>query len=142
MKSGTIAVALSGLVVVSGLAYAFVADSGTPAQAQEASAKGKAETKSAAVVQVDDLAEKPGKFQGEIVLKAAVARVNRAKGLLSVIDAREFEACGEVNCARHYLPVKLAGTLPELETVVFLTGEVVRTDRGLVFEAKRVDEKR
>lgn len=137
MKSGAVAVALSGLVVVSGLTYAFAADEGKPGPARTA----KAEVNPAAVVQVDDLAEKPEKFKGQITLKAAVARVNKSKGVFSVIDAREFESCGEVDCAKHYLPVRFSGELPKPETIVRITGEVVKSDKGLVFEAKSVDAK-
>lgn len=143
MKSGNIAVTLAVVVIFSGIAQAFLSDKGTVANAQ-VSPPVKAEPKAspAAAVQVDDLAESPDKFKGEINLKAAVARVSKGKGLFSVIDAREFEACGEVTCAKHYLPVKFAGELPKTETVIFITGEVVKTEKGLMFEAKRVDAKK
>ena len=138
MKSGKLAVALAAVVLVAGISYAFLREKGAVAESWESAS---AATASSALVQVDELAESPGKYQGEIVLKAVVARVNRAKGVLSVIDFREFEACGEVGCARNYLPVKVEGELPEPKTVVELAGEVVRTEKGLVFQAKRLEAK-
>lgn len=143
MKSGNIAVSLAAVVVFLGIAQAFLSNKGAVATAQE-TPLAKAETKDsrAAAVQVDDLADSPEKFKGEIYLKAAVARVSKGKGLFSVIDAREFESCGEVTCAKHYLPVKFTGELPKPETVIFITGEVVKTEKGLMFEAKRVDTKK
>lgn len=139
MKSGKIAVALAAVVVVAGIAYAFLREKGAFAESRGEPAS--ASSALAGVVQVDDLADSPEKYQGEIVLKAVVARVNKSKGVLSVIDFREFEACGEVGCARNYLPVKVEGELPEPKTVVELAGEVVRTEKGLVFQAKRLEAK-
>ncbi len=132
MRSGTTTVLLAGLVTVSGIAFAFVRG-GVPSPVAEAQAA------TGAGVEVDDLADHPELYSGEVILRAAVARVNRSKGLLSVIDAREFESCGEVNCARHYLPVKIDGPLPDPKTVVTLTGRIAHSEEGLVFEASRVE---
>lgn len=135
MRTGRVAVGLAALVVVSGLTFAFVrpgsAETGTPAAGAAASRTGPA--------QVDDLAENPDAYRGEIRLRAAVAKVNKAQGVFAAIDAREFEECGSITCAKHYLPVKYAGDLPAVKTVVELVGEVARTDKGLVFEAKRLE---
>lgn len=140
MKSGHIAVGVAAIVLVLGISNAFMRAGEGVAVADETPPK--VETKAAPPVEVDDLAESPDKYMGEISLKAAVARVSKSKGVFSVIDAREFEACGEVDCAKHYLPVKFVGVLPKPETVVLLTGQVVKTDKGLVFEAKRVEAKK
>ena len=140
MKSGHIAVGIAAVVLVAGIGNAFMRAGQGVAVAEENPPK--VETKAVPSVEVDDLAESPDKFKGEISLKAAVARVSKSKGVFSVIDAREFEACGEVDCAKHYLPVTFSGELPKPETVVLLTGQVVKTDKGLVFEAKRVEAKK
>lgn len=134
MKPGTLTVVLAGLVAVSGITYAFLRADGTPVA--------EAQSPSGAPVEVDNLADHPEKYTGEMTLRATVARVNRTKGVLSVIDAREFEACGSIDCAKHYLPVKVDGPLPEPKTVVTLTGRVTRTEKGLVFEASRVEVKK
>ncbi|GIW86397.1 MAG: hypothetical protein KatS3mg108_0721 [Isosphaeraceae bacterium] len=138
MKSGTTAVTLAGFVVVAGIAYAFVTDGGMPAYAGDGPAA-KADAAPAKVVHVDELADKPERYKGEIVLMAAVARVNRARGVFSAIDYREFVQCHELDCAKHYLPVKFDGPLPKPETLIRMTGKVVKTEKGLVFEAKRLD---
>ena len=142
MKSGRIIIALAGIVLLTGLVYAFTFGHREQVLYMlELPADAKAESQAAAVVHVDELAEAPGQFPGEIILKAAVARVNQSQGVFSVIDFREFERCGEVTCARHYLPVTFAGPLPESKTVVEITGQVVRTDKGLVFRATQMDVK-
>lgn len=137
MKSGTIAVVLAGFVVVAGTAYAFMIDGGTAANAGDGPAA-KAEAAPAKVVQVDDLADKPESYKGEIVLKAAVARVGKTKGVFAAIDYREFKKCRELDCAKHYLPVKFDGDIPKPETLVQLEGQVVKGEKGLVFEAKKL----
>lgn len=139
MKSGKIAVALAVVVVVAGIAYAFVRDMGALADSGVEPAP--ASSASAGMVHVDDLADHPDQYEGEIVLKGVVARVNKAKGALSVIDFREFEECQQLACAKNYLPVTVEGEIPAPEAVVILTGQVVRTDKGLVFEAKRMEAK-
>lgn len=135
MKSGAVTVCFAALVTASGIAVAFVRDGGASPTVAEA------QTAAGASVEVDDLADHPERYAGEVTLRAAVARVNRSKGVVSVIDAREFESCGSVDCAKHYVPVKLDGPLPEPKTVVTLVGRVTRTERGLVFEASRLEAK-
>lgn len=161
MKSGVIAVAVAGAVVLCGTTYAFLRGKEAPeAPVSVAAAEpnapaagcpccggqdcptGCAAADSPAVVQVDDLADSPEKYPGEVTLRAVIARVNRSQGVMAVIDAREFESCGQVNCARHYLPVKCSGTLPEPKTVIEITGKVAKAEKGLVFEASRVEAKR
>lgn len=157
MKSGTIAVALAGFVVVTGIAYAFAADNrpsnavsdavaakepccseeGGAATCEDATAT--CEPKTGEAVHVDDLAAKPEGYKGEIVLKAAVARVSKSKDVFAAIDYREFKKCHELDCAKHYLPVKFSGDIPKPETLVQMTGQVVKGEKGLVFEAKKLE---
>lgn len=138
MKSGRTAVALAGAVVVAGIAYAFLRSDRRASDTAKAETSG-GQAKASAIVQVDDLAANPGRFQGEIVVQAVVARVKPAEGIFAVIDAREFERCRSVTCAQHYVPVKFAGTLPKSETVVQMIGQIVSTDKGMVFQAKSVE---
>lgn len=157
MKSGNLVVALAGFVVVSGIAYAFASDKATPAAvstsatvAEPCCSTGEGtpacvndatscEPKSGEAVHVDDLAAKPENYKGEIVLKAAVARVTKSKDVFAAIDYREFKKCHELDCAKHYLPVKFSGEIPKPETLVQTTGQVVKGEKGLVFEAKKLE---
>lgn len=139
MKSGQVLVVIAGLIVVSGITYAFV----SRGEWDNRQVSGPLPIQSAATttVQVDDLADAPKKFKGEIVLRGVIARINAEKGIASVIDEREFKQCGEVGCARNYLPVKFSGPLPAPETVVEMTGRVTPTEGGFVFEAQRLEPK-
>lgn len=136
MKSGHVVLILAGVVVVGGITYAFT---GVGAGLSVQPAVAESHATSLKVVHVDELAAKPEDFKGEIVVRAAVAAVKEAEGVMSVIDSREFESCGVLTCAENYLPVKFTGKLPVPKTVVEITGRVAKTEKGLVFEAKRVD---
>lgn len=135
MKSGTVVVTLAGLVVLAGIGYAFIRDIDDAASVDRSA---RAE-RSAAIVHVDDLGDDPEKFKDEIVLRAVVSAVKKSEGVFAVIDSREYESCGVLTCAKHTLPVKFSGELPDPRTLVEITGEVVHSDKGLVFAAKRVD---
>lgn len=136
MKGGQVALILAGIVSFGGIGYAFFRDGASSAVPQAAAESQPSSTK---VAHVDELAGKPEEFKGEIQLRAVVAAVKESEGVMSVIDSREFESCGVLTCAENYLPVKFSGKLPQPKTVVEMTGRIVKTDKGLVFEAKHVD---
>lgn len=138
MKSGTIAVTLAGFVVAAGIAYAFMIDGGSAAYAGDGPTA-KADAAPAKVVHVDDLADKPESYKGEIVLKGVVARVSKSKGVFAAIDYREFKKCHELDCAKHYLPVKYDGEIPKPESLIEMRGQVMKGEKGLVFEAQKLE---
>jgi len=136
MKTGTIVVSLATVVVVAGLGYAFL-------QKKDAADAGSQLVSSTGVgdlefIHVDDLAVNPDAYAGVFVLKAVVAKVNTVENVISVIDLREFENCGELTCAKYYLPVKVTGDLPEPATTVLITGQLVRDRSGLAIQASEL----
>ena len=137
MKAGGIVVILAGVVVATGIAYSFIRERDIAAEAEPCVAV--EPDASSRVVNVDDLAEKPENFKGDIVLRAVVAGVNKSEGVFGAVDSREFESCGVLTCADNTLPVKFAGELPNVKTVVEITGRIVRNKKGLSIEAKRVE---
>lgn len=140
MKSGTIVVGLAAVITAAGIGYAFIRDRQV-ASAQEGATPraSSAELASDDIPGVDDVAATPEKFKGEILLRGVVAGVNQAEGVFGVIDVREYEACGVVTCAANTLPVRSAGKLPAVKTVVQITGRIVRAEKGLLIEATRVE---
>lgn len=151
MKSGNIVVALAGFVIVLGIGYAFVTDhrssaaaistvtANEPCCSEEGEAGAVCEPKTDGIIQVDDLAAEPENYQGDLVLKAAVVRVNEAEGIFAVLDYREFKQCRVLDCAKRYLPVKFSGDIPGPETLVQMTGQVVEGEKGLIFKAKTLE---
>ncbi len=137
MKSGIIAVVLAGLVVIGGIAYAFHRTGDKPVDgvvAVTANPRGSTE-----VVNVDDLAGNPKGFQGEFLLRGAVAGVRKTDGVFAVVDSREFESCGVLTCALNTIPVKFDGELPAPRTIVKITGRVVQGEKGLIINAASVE---
>lgn len=137
VKTPIIVVILAGIVIIAGITYSFIRqkdappDTGLPVTTRpEASSK---------IVNVDDLANSPEDFRGRIVLRAVVVGTEKAEGVFGVIDSREFESCGVLTCGKNILPVKFSGRLPEPSTVVEIAGRVVRGEKGLIIEAKRVE---
>lgn len=136
MKTGNIVVSIAAVIVVVGLVYAFIHQQ-HPALAESESAS-RNEDSSQTFIHVDDLAANPESHDGEFVLKAVVAKVNAEAGVISVIDAREFEHCGELTCAKNYLPVKVTGDLPKPTAKLLITGQLVRDENGLTIHANEV----
>lgn len=136
IKTGHIAVGLSAILVVLGVGHAFLYQSNTAQAQSEQTAT--AEEQPLGYIHVDELAKDPHAYPGEIVLRAVVAKSNESEGVVSVIDSREFESCGQLKCAENYLPVKISGTLPEPKTLLLITGQVIRDKHGLVFQATQV----
>ena len=137
MKTGTIVVILAGIVIIAGITYSFIREKDAPVDMRpRATAKSATSSK---IVHVDDLAKSPENFKGEIMLRAVVAGVRKSEGVFGVIDSREFESCGVLTCAENILPVKFSGNLPEPKAVVEITGRMVRVEKGLIIQAKRVE---
>ena len=92
------------------------------------------------IINVDDLAKNPEKFQGTILLRAVVAGINKSKGIFSIIDCREFEEEGILTCPDAViLPVKFDKAPPKPKSKVNITGRVTRNKKGLIIEAKHVE---
>ena len=140
-STGIAAVSAAAVVVVAGVALTF-ARAATPADGAAASAPTTAPATRPAEelpeVQVDDLAKNPDAYAGRVRLRGVVAGVNKEEGVVALIDAREFEACGTVGCAETLVPVRVAGDLPKATTLVVVTGELVKSERGLEFKAESV----
>lgn len=75
---------------------------------------------------------------GPIALEGVVSAVSPSEGTLSLIDRREFEACG-LGCAERVLPIRWAGPLPEPGAVVRVEGEIQDATSGLVFVARTLE---
>ncbi|NIA14518.1 MAG: hypothetical protein GWP08_10595 [Nitrospiraceae bacterium] len=138
MKSGTIVVMLAAMIVVAGIVYSFTQARERPVRKEALATPPPAVLSEA--VHVDDLAKDPGRFAGNIVLEGVVAGVSQSDGVFGVIDSREYAECGELDCTDNLLPVKADGELPSLATLVRVTGRIVQSEKGLVFEASRLEK--
>lgn len=80
---------------------------------------------------VDKLAENPAaSADREVKVVGVVATVLPERGLFTIIDESEYDACKVVTCAHYEIPVAFAGQLPDVEQLVTVTGHLVQKQEG------------
>ena len=134
MNKGLILVIAAGFIVIAGISSSCISDG--KAEGEEPISSAKIAQK---IINVDELAENPEAFQGDIVLHGVVAGVNKSKGVFGVIDAREFKSCGVLSCARFTLPVKYTKRAPELKSFVNISGRLTKDEKGMLVVARKVE---
>lgn len=91
---------------------------------------------------VDDLASDPVAYLGQVAVIGVVAAVKAGQGF-TIVDKREYAACG-LSCfnepGTRKIPVRWDGTPPALQQTIRITGVLEKSDRRLVFSAKKVTE--
>ncbi|MGE5664925.1 MAG: hypothetical protein ACM31I_11410 [Deltaproteobacteria bacterium] len=68
-----------------------------------------------------------------------VAKRNASAGTFSLIDREEYRKCRSVTCANFLLPVRWAGKLPSITSVVKVKGAVRETREGKFLFAESVE---
>lgn len=107
-------------------------------QSREPSVVAEAPGKSGLVLMVDDLRDDAGRLQGVIEVQGVVGGSSAERQLLGLIDTREVEACGGIDCPEFILPVQWDGEVPALGQTVSVKGQVRTTDEGLLLAASEV----
>ena len=92
-----------------------------------------------AVLAVDDLRNKPERFTGEIQVFGVVGGTKDSEHLFGLVDKREVEACGTMDCPEFLLPVRWRGAMPPVGDEVTVAGELQLSPQGLVLEATKID---
>ena len=95
----------------------------------------------------------PAAYTGQIAIKGVVQNVDAPGSSIMVIDETEYATCGLTPCnSASILPLSLPfgeaaaagtpvyeGTLPALEYVVVVVGEIKSTENGKYFDVERVE---
>ncbi len=68
-----------------------------------------------------------------------VAKRNVSAGTFSLIDREEYRKCQSVTCANFLLPVRWAGKLPSISSMVTVKGSVRDTKEGKFLFAESVE---
>ena len=144
LSIGTLAVIAAVIISVTGIAYSFASKSGStedgPKQASDLSQT--LETSSSVVgsstVSVRSIAKDPEAFVEPFLLDGVVAGINQKEIIFGVIDTEEFAACNVLTCAEAIIPVKYEGKPPAPKTRVQISGKLISTDHGYLFEAEHV----
>lgn len=87
---------------------------------------------------VNSVAADPGAYKGDIRVRGVVADASPAESTFVLIDIREYKACGVVNCASTFVPVRYAGTPPKVKEELLVTGEMVSSSKGYVLAGKEL----
>ena len=90
------------------------------------------------ILMVDDLRSDPGNSPEQIVVLGVVGGTSVERHRFGLIDRREVEACGTVDCAEFILPVAWDGGMPAVYDLVVVTGRVQESEGGLVLAASKV----
>jgi hypothetical protein len=85
---------------------------------------------------IEEFMRHPENHPGKVRVEGVVSTVAADAHLLTLIDRKEWEQCGEVNCAPLSLPVRWNGAMPEIEDGVEVGGRVSQEAGKLVFVAE------
>ena len=90
-----------------------------------------------AVSGVDDFMKNVDRYRGKVSLEGVVSAVVPEQKAVSLIDAKEFKACGVTTCAQLTLPVQWRGPLPAVGDLVRVEGQSQQVKGKLMFVADK-----
>lgn len=99
--------------------------------------KSDASTPTRSTLSVDQLVKEGENLSGPVTVRGVVRSASNANGILTLIDAKEYETCGLSNCCL-FVPVRWQGDMPALESKVRVTGAIEKSPDGLVLVAASV----
>jgi hypothetical protein len=92
------------------------------------------------VVGVRQFMKNPDKYSGKISVQGVVSRVFHQEKLVVLIDIEELRECKVVTCARLTLPVRWAGPMPEVKSIIKVNGILGKEGNRLVLLAKSIEK--
>ncbi len=93
-----------------------------------------------AVSGVDDFMKNVDRYRGKVSLEGVVSAVATGQQAVSLIDAKEFQACGVTTCAQLTLPVQWGGPMPAVGDLVRVTGQAQEVKGKLRFVADKLEK--
>lgn len=99
--------------------------------------KSDATAQATASMSVDQLVKEGEHVTGPLTVSGMVRSASTSEGILTLIDAKEYEACGLSNCCL-FVPVRWRGDMPAVEARVSVTGTIEKSADGLVLVASAV----
>ncbi len=86
---------------------------------------------------VDQLVKDGEHVTGSLTVSGVVRSASTSDGILTLIEAKEYETCGLSNCGL-FVPLRWSGDLPAVEAKVSVTGAIEKSADGLVLVASAV----
>jgi hypothetical protein len=93
-----------------------------------------------AVLGVDDFMKNVDRYRGKVSLEGVVSAVAPEQQAVSLIDAKEFQACGVTTCAQLTLPVQWRGPMPAVGALVRVEGQARKIKGKLMFVADKLEK--
>ena len=127
------------IVILASLAIAVAIARPWRSRGGEAAQAGPAATRPAqSSLGVDDLMRNVDRHRGAVTVVGVVSAASADNQAVALIDTEEFRRCKETGCAELVLPVRWAGTMPKVEDLVLVEGEVKDDAGKLVFVASKL----
>ncbi len=92
-----------------------------------------------AVFNVDDLAQNPERFTGQLRVVGVVASVAASQHTIGIIDSREYAECKVTTCSSFILPIQWTGPMPKVEDTIQVTGRIEKSGGKFIFVAKLME---
>jgi hypothetical protein len=93
-----------------------------------------------AVSGVDDYMKNVTRYRGKVSLEGVVSAVSPKQQAVSLIDAKEYQACRVTTCAPLTLPVQWRGPIPAVGTRVRVEGQARKIKGKLMFVADKLEK--
>jgi len=93
-----------------------------------------------AVSGVDDFMKNVDRYRGKVSLEGVVSAVAPEQQAFSLIDTKEFQACGVTTCAQLTLPVQWRGPVPSMGDLIRIEGQAQKVKGKLMFVADKLEK--
>lgn len=101
---------------------------------------GEAATSGQALLGVDEFMKNVDRYRDKVSLEGIVSAIVPEQQAVSLIDAKEFQACGVTTCAQLTLPVQWRGPMPAVRDLVRVEGQVQEVKGKLMFVADKLEK--
>lgn len=119
---------------ITAIAVAFLLVFGPALHAGEAAAS------RPAILGVDEFMKNVDRYRGKVSVEGVVSEVVPEKQAFSLIDPKEFQACGVTTCAQLTLPVQWRGPMPSVHNLVRVEGQAQEVKGKLMFVADKLEK--
>jgi hypothetical protein len=89
---------------------------------------------------VDDFMKNVDRYRGKVSLEGVVSAVSPEQQAVSLIDAKEFQACRVTTCAQLTLPIQWRGPMPAVGALVRVEGQARKIKGKLMFVADKLEK--
>jgi hypothetical protein len=103
-------------------------------------AAGEATASPQVVSGVDEFMKNADRYRGKVGLEGVVSAIVLEQQAISLIDAKEFQACGVTTCAQLTLPVQWRGPMPAMGDLVRIEGQAQEIKGKLMFMADKLEK--